>query len=411
MKLEIGHATDVGRVREGNEDAFLVDERMGLVALADGMGGHRAGEVASATALEALRANVASGVPIREAITTANAAVYAKASTDETLNGMGTTVTAGTVAAGDTLVVGHVGDSRAYLLRDGELRRITEDHSLVEELVRGGRLTTEQAAIHPQRSIITRAVGIDPTVDVDVYPIRLRVGDRVVLCSDGLTDMVRDDDLGGVLRRERDPRRAAAQLVADALSAGGEDNVTVIVVDAREGDSLVEHPAAMPVGEVLVAEDVAEDVAVDVADDESAPGAEPSRPEKRQRRRWRATRPVLRIVLWALPILVIVGLGVGAAGWYARNAYYVTLTDNRVVMYKGRPGGVFGWDPTVERVTDLRRRDLNGSQREALSGEVEFSSKSDAEGFVDRLEETSRERRSTTTTTTTVAPAPAGGVA
>jgi len=402
VRLEFGAATDVGRVREGNEDAFLVDERMGLVAVADGMGGHRAGEVASATALEALRANVASGTPIRDAITSANTAVYEKAATDEALAGMGTTVTAGTVAAGDTLLVGHVGDSRAYLWRDGELRRLTEDHSLVEELVRGGRLTTEQAAVHPQRSIITRALGVDPSVDVDVYPIELRVGDRVAFCSDGLTTMVRDDDIAAVLRREKDPQRVAAQLVADANAAGGEDNVTVVVIDAREGTSLVERPAPVPAEEVPAAD------AVD--DDGAEPTREPRDGPERPRRRWRAARTVLRLVLWVLPIVAIVGLGVGAVGWYARNAYYVTLTDNRVVMYQGRPGGVFGWKPTVEQATDLRRRDLTGSQREALSGEVEFSSKSAGEEYLERLEETARERRAPTTTTTT-APLPPGGVA
>ena len=398
MRLEFGTASDVGRIREGNEDALLVDERMGLVAVADGMGGHRGGEVASATALEALRANVASGTPIRDAIENANAAVYEKAATDDTLHGMGTTVTAGTVASGDTLVIGHVGDSRAYLWRDGELRRITEDHSLVEELVRGGRLTTEQAAVHPQRSIITRALGVDPTVDVDVYPIKLRVGDRVVFCSDGLTTMMRDEALAAVLRREQDPRRAAAQLVVDANEAGGEDNITVVVVDAREGDSLVERPAPLP-AELVATPDPR-------AADESRPSdARPEDARRPARRRWRSAS-ALRLVLWALPIIVIVALGVGATGWYARNSYFVTLAEDRVVLYQGRPGGVLGWDPTVERVTDLRRRDLTGSQREALTGEIEFSSKSAAETYLERLEDSARERRTPTTTTTT-APAPA----
>src|SRR5205823_12749379 len=146
------------------------------------------------------------------------------------LRGMGTTITAGTLAAGGTLILGHVGDSRAYLLHDGDLRRVTTDHSLVEELVRDGRLTAEEAAVHPQRSIITRALGVDESVDVDVYPIELAPGDRVLLCSDGLTGMVQADKIAATLRREDDPTRAATQLVDAANVAGGEDNITVVVV-------------------------------------------------------------------------------------------------------------------------------------------------------------------------------------
>ncbi len=226
----MGAATDVGRVREGNEDDYLVDDAMGLVAVADGMGGHRAGEVASATALEALRAAINAGQPLRDAIESANEAVFTKSLTDASLRGMGTTLTAGTLVAGGTLLVGHVGDSRAYLLRDGELRQVTVDHSLVEELVRDGRLTPDEAAVHPQRSIITRALGVDASVEVDVYPVELAPGDRLLLCSDGLTGMVQFDAIAATLRREEDPARAATQLIDAANAAGGEDNITVVVV-------------------------------------------------------------------------------------------------------------------------------------------------------------------------------------
>ncbi len=200
-----GAATDVGRVRDGNEDAYLVDDAMGLVAVADGIGGHRAGEVASATAVEALRASITSGRTLRESIEDANAAVFAKAQTDMNLRGMGTTLTVGTLVAGNTILLGHVGDSRAYLLHEGELRQVTVDHSLVEELVQEGRLTADEAAVHPQRSIITRSIGTDPTVAVDVYPVELSPGDRLVLCSDGLTDMVHTEEIAATLRREDDP--------------------------------------------------------------------------------------------------------------------------------------------------------------------------------------------------------------
>src|SRR5947209_8382280 len=187
FRLVTAAVSDVGRVRAGspNEDGYLDQiDRFGLVAVADGMGGHQAGEVASATALEALRAAVASGEPLREAIEGANEAVLEKSESNHELHGMGTTLTAGMLGTDGHLVVGHVGDSRAYLVRDGELTQITNDHSLVEEMVRGGELTPEQAEVHPQRSIITRALGIDPRVDVDVYPIELQDGDRILLCSD-----------------------------------------------------------------------------------------------------------------------------------------------------------------------------------------------------------------------------------
>src|SRR3954447_20302248 len=242
MRLVVGAATDVGRVREGNEDGYLVDEAMDLVAVADGMGGHRAGEVASATALEALRASINSGQPLRQSIEDANEAVFTKSQTDARLRGMGTTLTAGTLVAGGTLLVGHVGDSRAYLLHDGELRQLTIDHSLVEELVRDGKLTVDEAAVHPQRSIITRALGVDATVEVDVYPVELTPGDRLLLCSDGLTGMVQPDDIAAVLRRESDPTRAAAQLVDAANAAGGEDNITVVVVAVTDEAPLREIP-------------------------------------------------------------------------------------------------------------------------------------------------------------------------
>ena len=210
MRLTTGAATDVGRVREGNEDAYLVDDAMGLVAVADGMGGHRAGEVASATALEALRSAITHGRPLRESMQDANEAVFTKSLTDAELRGMGTTLTAATLVTGGTVLVGHVGDSRAYLLHDGELRQVTVDHSLVEELVREGRLTADEAAVHPQRSIITRALGVDASVEVDVYPVELAPGDRLLLCSDGLTGMVQAETIAGTLRREEDPARAAA---------------------------------------------------------------------------------------------------------------------------------------------------------------------------------------------------------
>ncbi len=392
----MGAATDVGRVREGNEDAYLVDDAMGLLAVADGMGGHRAGEVASVTALEALRAAITSGRPLRESIEDANDAVFTKSLTDTNLRGMGTTLTAGTLVAGDTVLIGHVGDSRAYLLHDGELRQVTEDHSLVEELVREGRLTADEAAVHPQRSIITRALGVDASVEVDVYPVELVPGDRILLCSDGLTGMVQPDDIAAALRRESDPGRAATQLVDAANAAGGEDNITVVVVAVTDEAPLREVPTGV------------EPIEATVVDDE--PAAEPGE------RRRRGLHGVGRVLLWALPIVLVLGVAVAAVGWYARKDYYVGASQGRVTVYKGVPGGLAGWNPTIEQRTSLDVTDLRPAARAQVRDHQTFSSRADAAAFVARLKDqattTSTTTSTTTTTTTTVplttvAPAPA----
>jgi protein phosphatase len=372
----VGAATDVGRVRDGNEDAYLVDDAMGLVAVADGMGGHRAGEVASATALEALRAAVSAGRPLRESIEDANAAVYGKSLTDDALRGMGTTLTAGTLAAGGTLLVGHVGDSRAYLLHDGELRQLTTDHSLVEELVRDGRLTSDEAAVHPQRSIITRALGVDASVEVDVYPVELVPRDRLLLCSDGLTGMVQPDAIAAVLRREEDPTRAATALIDAANTAGGEDNITVVVVAVTD-----EAPSRTPIEPVAPLE-------ATVVEEPADAGGGP-----RVGRGWR----IGRVALWVVPILLVLAIAVGAVGWYARRSYYVGVSQGQVTVFKGVPGGLVGWDPTIERRTHLAVDDLRPADVAAVHEQQHFSSRADAEAFVARLR-----ARTTTTTTTTV---------
>jgi len=379
MRLVVGAATDVGRVRDGNEDAYLVDDAMGLVAVADGMGGHRGGEVASATALEALRAAISTGRPLREAVEDANRAVFDKAQTDDSLRGMGTTITAATLAAGGTLLIGHVGDSRAYLLRDGELRQVTTDHSLVEELVRDGRLTPDEAAVHPQRSIITRALGIDSSVEVDVYPVELQAGDVLMFCSDGLTGMLQPDLIAAELRREDDPARAATRLVDAANASGGEDNITVVVVAVTD-----EAPARTPI--------------VPVASPEPPPldevPTEEARPPKHRGRK------VGKVLLWVLPIVLVLGIAVAAVGWYARRSYYVGVHQGNVTIFKGVPGGLAGWDPTIEQVTDITVDDLRPADQSLVSDEKHFSSLADAKAFVGRIEGRNPSTTSTTTTTT-----------
>ena len=374
IKVVTAGVTDVGRVRDGNEDGFIDQaDRLGLVAVADGMGGHRAGEVASATALEALRASVANGQSLRDAIEGANDAVLEKSESDLELHGMGTTLTAGMLGSDGYLVVGHVGDSRAYLARDGELTQITTDHSLVEEMVRDGVLTPEQAEVHPQRSTITRALGIDPRVDVDEYPIELQPGDRILFCSDGLTTMVRPDEIAGILSREPDPKRAAQLLVDAANAAGGEDNITAVIIEAVEvPDDEVAAPA--------------------VADDDTS-DAPPVKPRRRR------GRTLFRVLVWVLPVLIVLAIAFLAVGWYARNTYFVGVNRGRVTVFQGVKGGLLAWDPTVERRTTIASDDpgLTDAQRQDLEDGKKFSSRGGADDYVARLRQGIQERTPATT--------------
>src|SRR4051812_15686796 len=226
--------SDVGRQRSGNEDNFFVQSP--LFVLADGMGGAQAGEVASEIAIEAFRAGLPDGV-IEDGLVTmieeANTRVHEEANAVPEYHGMGTTCTVAYVAE-EEVVLAHVGDSRCYLLRDGELTRLTRDHSLVGELVDRGKVTEEEALTHPQRSVITRAVGPEPSVKVDAERIAARAGDVFLLCSDGLTDMVRDRDVGRVLTAVPTLEQAGRNLIAAANAAGGRDNITVILFRLEE---------------------------------------------------------------------------------------------------------------------------------------------------------------------------------
>ncbi len=392
MRLLAGAATDVGMVREGNEDGFLIDDRLQLFAVADGMGGHQAGEVASATALEALRASVATGTALEQAVTAANAAVFEKASADEALRGMGTTLTTLSIDPdGAELLVGHVGDSRAYLVRDGELRQITEDHSLVEELVREGRLTPEQADVHPQRSIITRALGIDAAVNVDLVPVEIQPGDRILLCSDGLTTMLRPSDIATVLRREPDPGRAADLLVDAANAAGGEDNITALVVEVEDDGA-----AGITGARVVIAGAVAP---------APPPDVEPTIPHRRRRRQGRG-RAVGRVILWTLPVLIILGVAIGAVGYYARHGYYVKFVGGQVVVFQGVEGGLLGWNPTKVESTGITREQIKkaggGAAIDAIASTKTFESRADADVYIARVRRQIVLADKPTTTTTIV---------
>lgn len=236
MKLSWATSTHPGLVRDRNEDAVYPEDDGAapgplLVAVADGMGGHAAGEVASALAIEA--ATTIDADPA-ERVAEANKAVMGQAESRPDLFGMGTTLTIAFFEESGRLNVGHVGDSRLYLFRRGDLLQVTQDHSLVAEYLAAGRITAEEAESHPQRNVITRALGVGWDVDVDAHIVHLRAGDRILICSDGLTSMLGDDDIAAILDEQPAAQPATWALVEAANKAGGEDNITVAVVDVLE---------------------------------------------------------------------------------------------------------------------------------------------------------------------------------
>jgi len=240
----VAAVTDPGRTRRHNEDSYVIEPP--LFAIADGMGGAQAGEVASGLATAALKegqADAAGEQRIADLIQEANRRVYDRSSSDPNTSGMGTTITVALVED-DHVAFGHVGDSRAYLIRDASMEQLTEDHSLVNELLKTGKLSREEAETHPQRSVITRALGTDPDVDVDTFSVRAENGDLFLLCSDGLTDMVSEESILDLVERHRDDIDGALRaLVKEANRGGGQDNITVVAFEiangvlARDGDT------------------------------------------------------------------------------------------------------------------------------------------------------------------------------
>ena len=252
--LRSGSATDVGRVRTINQDIPL--ERPNLYAVADGMGGHAGGEVAARVAVETLeeafeRAPTSDG--LRVAFSEANSAIWRESQANLDLRGMGTTLTAVALVGGpdghDVLTLGNVGDSRAYLFSEGRMVQVTDDHSLAEERMRHGEMTEAEAAIHPQRHILTRALGVSSEVEADMWELHLRTGDRLLLCSDGLSNEVGTDEMAEILGAVDDPEEAAHRLVEVANEHGGSDNITVVIVDVQVGEQGNGKPSvATPLG-------------------------------------------------------------------------------------------------------------------------------------------------------------------
>ena len=339
-----GSRTDIGCLRDHNEDSLVVTPP--LFAVADGMGGHAAGEVASEIAvrvLSELAPEHPDGEALGRAIEEANRAVIQAARAGRGRQGMGTTMTAA-MLEGERLVIAQVGDSRAYLLHQGKLQQLTRDHSLMADMIEAGQLTPEEARTHPQRSVITRALGSDAHLHPDIYEINVETGDRLLICSDGLSGMIFDDQIENTLRRVQDPQRCASQLVNEAIAAGGHDNVTVIVADVT--------------GYAEV------------------------------RRKKLARKTKLSIAL----VLVLFAAIVAGAAWgthtYLNTAAYLANDNGKVAVYRGVPGSVLGLSFShLERTTDVTVADLQPGVANRLNEGIRVDDMEAADALVKEYED------------------------
>jgi serine/threonine protein phosphatase PrpC len=392
--------TDVGRQRSVNEDSLVLAPP--FFAVADGMGGAKAGEVASAMAAETFEGEADSGEPAEAQLTRilrdANRRIYELAVSDDSHRGMGTTVTAAKVT-GDEISLGHVGDSRAYRLRDGELEQVTRDHSLVAELERSGQITPEAAEHHPQRSIITRALGPEPDVQVDTYTLAGRDGDLFLICSDGLTSMISDDELGSILRSSDSLEEAAESLVRAANQSGGKDNITVVMFRLGNGDAATEIPKedetiagqlkATEVHEAAFDETTEPHPVAQLTDlppDATIVAPRPARPAPPPPRRRRGARlKTAAKTLFALAILAAVGTGLYAL---SRQVYFIGTNDaGLVTLYRGVPYELpFGIDLYEQQyASGVPARAIPGTRRKRVL-DHEWRGREDAEDLLRTLE-------------------------
>ncbi len=339
-----GSRTDIGCLREHNEDSLVVAPP--LFAVADGMGGHAAGEVASEVAVNVL-AKQAPDHPDAEAlgraVEEANRAVLQAAHEGKGREGMGTTMTAA-LLEGERLVIAQVGDSRAYLLHQGKLQQLTRDHSLMADMIEAGQLTPEEARVHPNRSVITRALGSDPNVQPDLYEINVETGDRLLVCSDGLSSMLRNNEIASTLARVRDPQRCASQLVNEAIAAGGHDNVTVIVADVTGFREI------------------------------------------RQRKMARKTK--LSIAFIFVLFAAIIGGVIWGVSAYLNTAAYLIDDNGTVAVYRGVPGNLFGLTfSQFEKGTDIEVADLQPGVANRLAEGIRVDDVAAADALIEEYQQ------------------------
>lgn len=335
----VGSRTDIGCVRDHNEDSLVVTPPLFVVA--DGMGGHAAGEVASEIAVNVIAKEAPTTIDangLAQAVEAANREVLLASHDGRGREGMGTTVTAA-ILEGERLLVAQVGDSRAYLFHNGKLQQITRDHSLMADLIEAGKITPEEARVHPQRSVITRALGSDPLMRPDIYEIDVATGDKLLLCSDGLSSMITNEQIEAVMRRTADPQRCAAQLVNEAIAAGGYDNVTVIVADVT------------------------------------------GQAEKKMKKAVGKSRRWLALVI-SLFVLIVAG-AVAGFGYYATHSAYVADDHGKVAVYSGIPGDFLGISFSLfEYDTDISVEDLQPGVAKRLQEGIRVDDLEAAEALV-----------------------------
>lgn len=464
MKTRQAADTDVGRVRDHNEDGYLVSPP--LFAVADGMGGHEAGDVASSVALETLDGShpgAHEAVPdwLSHMVEAANAAVYQAGSDRHAeLLRPGTTLTSAYVTD-DAVYIGHVGDSRAYLFRNGALSQVTNDHSLVAEWVREGRISEDEAKSHPKRSVITRALGIEPRVAIDIYKLVPLASDRLLLCSDGLSGFVDDATIAATLAEIDDPSAAVQKLIDLANEGGGEDNITCVIVDfldsaeaggddktqplsvvdgapaaliatteadartdetqtgsasgAGGGDATQQTADAAAAADVatLVDEPAVPEASAGGSDDTGdvdivvhEPGGEPE-PPKEALRKERRLGFWPKFAIWAGVFVVLVVGGWLTFNWVTSNSYYVGEQTGNVAIFTGTPEPMLGINTSeLYQRTNLTVSQLPEVQQQNLAEGIEVDSLDDAEQTVRNLREIARETRAAETTTTTAPPPP-----
>jgi PPM family protein phosphatase len=367
LELQPFGVTDAGKVRQNNEDAMLIGdgEDETLFVVADGIGGFEAGEVASSLAVEVLR-DLQPDEPFNAAIGEANRRIVAAGRGDEKLSGMGTTIVAvrfGGTQREPVAEVAHVGDSRVYLLRGGDMKPVTEDHSLVAELVRSGDLTRDQAAEHPQKNLITRALGADEEVDVDTAILPVEAGDRILLCSDGLSDMVHEDGISLILAESPDdPEKAARGLLSAALDAGGNDNITVVVIDVKEQPEQrqTEAPERRERRSGGTSEMLAVGSEARAPSRDSGAQRRPRRSSRstRRKRRSRGFRNALGKLVRGLAIILVLALALTPAYLWGSSRYYFEFDEGEVVAYQGLPYAPLG----IELNQEWRRPGLTESE-------------------------------------------------
>ena len=357
-------ATHIGQVRQTNQDNFA--SRTGIHVLADGMGGHQGGEVAS---LEATSTIIESGkinsvADMVKSVSKANQAIIKRSKKDETLLGMGTTVCVLTEILGSDgeikIAIANVGDSRVYRLGESELTQVTLDHSLVADLVRAGELTQEEASRHPQRNILTRALGIEQDLVIDTWELTPVPGDRYLLCSDGLFNEIDDDKIAEILMEDEELEKIAQKLVNHALQAGGNDNITALVLSVTEEtkhekenwvlNEMVPYPAFKP----LLNQSIDQEI---------------------RNFDWKPIAICLSTLLLIISVFTAIGL-------YARNGWFVGEYNGGVAIFKGQSQGVLWFEPTVERKTQISILDLSEETRQMVVNSISMDSFEEAERFV-----------------------------